>query len=308
MRRILVFLFVVLFVAASGATKFSAQAQAPGGAEKAASRAQPLLGVYDPYMKFKRIKSKRKLAIEHVFIAWQDFDATELRERSKYARKHRRRMMVTVEPWTHAANWTDGSDTLFADILDGAYDQDITAVCTAVSAIKRKPLVRWGQEMEEVTGRYPWAQYDSAGYIAAYRYFVTRCKTIATKALFVWSPIGHDPLSNYYPGDAYVDMIGFPVWGYQRADLAWYGHTRTFKEAVAEKYDRVKQYGKPLLIAELGVSGSRKYENGWLRQLRNAAKTFPKLKALVYFNMPEPAAWPDGLGKPDWRVSPRRLR
>jgi beta-mannanase len=308
MRRYLTILFVAILSATIGAAEFSAQAKTPRPTAKTASQTQLQLGVYDPYMKFKRVKSKRKMAIEHVFIAWQDFDAVDLEERAKYARQHHRRMMVTVEPWTHAANWTDGSDTLFSEILDGAYDEDITAVCTTISGMKRKPLVRWGHEMEEVTGRYPWAQYDSVGYIAAYRYFVTQCRTIATKALFVWSPIGHAQLSGYYPGDAYVDMIGFPVWGYQQADLAWYGHTRSFQEAVKEKYDRVKKYGKPLLIAELGVSGSRKYENGWLRKLKDAAAMFPKVKALVYFNMPEPAAWPDGLGKPDWRVSPKRLR
>ncbi|WP_436640566.1 glycoside hydrolase family 26 protein [Microbaculum sp. FT89] len=263
------------------------------------------IGIYDPLRKAKRV---RGMDIEHVFIPWHQFDAAELRLTARYAQKRKRRMMITVEPWTNAPNWIDGGENLFGDIVAGDYDEAITRVCTEIEKIRRRPLVRWGHEMEEVTGRYPWARDDSAGYIKAYRYFVTACREIAPKARFVWSPIGHDGLDDYYPGRAYVNMIGFPVWGYRKADQKWYGHARTFEEAVREKYNRVKRYGKPLILAEIGISGPRRYESRWIEAMKQATSTFRRLKAVVYFNMLEPAAWPDGLGKPDWRIKPRRLR
>ncbi len=306
--RILSVPLVAAAVAAAGLTGFPAHAQpAAAAAESTAGpvRSEAPIGIYDPLKKAKRV---RGMAIEHVFIAWQYFSVAELREQAAYARKRHRRMMVTVEPWTHAANWADGGDTLFGDILNGDYDGEIAAVCTEVARMKFRPLVRWGHEMEEVTGRYPWARHDSAGYVQAYRYFVTKCRAIAPKARFVWSPIGHEGLEDYFPGKGYVDMIGLPVWGYQRADKLWYGHPRSFVEAVREKYSRVTRYRKPIIIAEIGVSGPRKYKNKWLAQLRVARKTFRRLKAVVYFNMLEPAAWPDGLGKPDWRINPRLLQ
>ncbi|MCT8970962.1 glycoside hydrolase family 26 protein [Microbaculum marinisediminis] len=263
------------------------------------------IGIYDPLRKAKRV---RGMEIEHVFIPWHEFDAAELQHTARYARKRKRRMMITVEPWTNAPNRTDGGENLFGDIVAGAYDETITSVCTEIKKVRRRPLVRWGHEMEEVTGRYPWARYDSAGYIKAYRYFVSTCREIASKARFVWSPIGHEGLDDYYPGSAYVDMIGFPVWGYRKADQKWYGHARTFGEAVREKYNRVKGYGKPMILAEIGISGPRGYERRWVKGMKKATSTFSRLKAVVYFNMLEPAAWPDGLGKPDWRIKPRLLR
>ena len=296
---------VAFAIATGGLSAAPAHAQSTESVKEASKKSKAPIGIYDPQKKAKRVKG---MSIEHVFIAWQQFDAGDLQQRARYAKKLRRKMMITVEPWTHAPNWTDGGETLFADIVDGDYDEQITTVCTEVSKIRRRPLVRWGHEMEEVTGRYPWARHDSSGYITAYRYFVQSCRTIAPKAKFVWSPIGHDGLSDYYPGKEYVDLVGFPVWGYQKADRKWYGHDRSFEEAAREKYSRLTHFKKPIIIAELGVSGSKKYESRWIKRLKSAAQIFPKLKAVVYFNMLEPASWPDGLGKPDWRINPKKLK
>jgi beta-mannanase len=314
MPRILPILFFAVVLAFGGFSTLSAEAQTQvsysvaAKSEKTSSDANLSLGVYDPDKRFKKVKRRNKMAFEHVFIAWHSFDRVEFQERVSYAAKRGRAMMVTVEPWTKAPNWTDGGDELFSDILKGEYDEEITTVCTEISLIKDKPMVRWGHEMEEVTGRYPWARDDNTGYIAAFRYFVKNCSVIARKAQFVWSPIGHEPLPKYYPGKKYVDVIGIPIWGYQKADRMWYGHDRSFEEAVREKYERVTRYKKPVVIAELGVSGSRKYEKKWLSSFQDAGDAFPRLKAMVYYNRREPAEWPNGLGKPDWRVSPKMMR
>ena len=78
-------------------------------------------------------------------------------------------------------------------------------------------------------------------------------------------------------------------------------------EAIDEKYRRVAGYGKPVIIAELGVVGSEDYEASWLGSLATVHETFPLLRTVIYFNMAEPAEWPDELGKPDWRVGPQRF-
>lgn len=262
------------------------------------------LGIYDPNRKFS---GSGDMSFEHVFIAWQAFDAAALRNTARYAYNRGRRMMVTVEPWTKAANWVDGGDHLFADILNGRFNTEIDAVCAEIADMDGTPLVRWGHEMEEVTGRYPWARTNSAGYIAAYRYFVSRCRQQAANAAYVWSPIGHPALVNYYPGDAYVDLVGLPVWGYQKADRKWYGHDRTVVEAIGEKYARVQNYKKPVIIAELGIYGSSTYEKNWFSNLTKTPASFPLLQAVIYFNMKEPAAWPDGLGLPDWRTTTKQF-
>lgn len=268
------------------------------------STATASLGVYDPTRDYHRVD---RMAIEHVFIPWQSFDQAELRQTVRYAGQRGRQMLVTLEPWTKAPDWRDGGDTLFSDILAGGYDDAITASCTEIGRMDGLVMVRWGHEMEEVTGRYPWARHDSAGYIEAYRYFVSACREIAPRARFVWSPIGHEPLKRYYPGDAYVDIVGIPVWGYQKADRLWYGSDRSLSDAVREKYVRVSGYNKPVIIAELGVVGSRAYQAEWLSGLESVRKAFPLINSVVYYNRKEPAEWPNGLGKPDWRVGPQEF-
>jgi endoglucanase len=262
-----------------------------------------LLGVYDPHDLFLHSARPR---IEHVFVYWQAMDNAMLAAKMQLAEMKARILMVTVEPYTKAANWRDGGDHLFADILSGQFDTQIAAVCSAVADFPGDYWVRWGHEMEDPTGRYPWARRDSRGYIAAYRYFVEACREIAPRARFIWSPKGERSLTEYYPGDTYVDMIGVSVWGLETSDRAWYGGPRTFAEAFGEKYHRVEKFDKPVIIAELGVAGQADYRQNWLAEISEFSTSrdlFPLLTGIVYFNDKEPHHWPDGYGSPDWRVT-----
>ena len=263
------------------------------------------LSVYDPLQKYDR---EDWLAYEHLFVDWQDFRRRYFRAQIRYAEERNRHLVVTVEPWPEEDDPDKTGEALFSDILEGAYDRPIKSICKLVGKSKGRPLVRWGHEMEGMSDRYPWAREDSAGYVDAYRYFATKCRDVARKVLFIWSPLGHEGLENYYPGDTFVDLAGLPMWGYEKADIKWFGHPLGFDEIFTERYDRVAVYGKPVVLTEAGVAGSRKYEKRWIRRLKSARKRFPLLHSALYFNFREPFRWPDGLGRPDWRIDPRRLK
>lgn len=262
-------------------------------------------GVYDPGRAFARSSD---IDIEHVFVFWQKLDKRLLRRKISYANERNRQFMVTVEPFTKARNWRDGGDRLFTRIQAGKFDKEIAAVCREVTAVSGRPIVRWGHEMEDPTGRYPWARRDSAGYIAAFRYFTEKCRKYAPRALFVWSPKGEKNLRKYYPGDDCVDLVGLSVWGLQKWDRRAYGRDRRFNEVFREKYNRVYSYGKPVIIAELGVAGNPDYRKTWFSELRTESRAFPTLRSIVYFNAKEPHHWPNGMGSPDWRIDPSHLR
>ena len=295
---------------AAGQTSHDQAAKAaPAHAMRSGITGRPLpLGVYDPHDRFK---SSTYPKIEHVFVYWQAIDKRMLTAKRRLAEKQRRTLMVTVEPYTKAADWRAGGHRLFSDILTGGYDGQIRNVCGAIADFPGQVWLRWGHEMEDPTDRYPWARRDTRGYIAAYRYFVDACRQLAPRVRFVWSPKGERNLAGYYPGDAWVDMVGVAVWGTDRSDRDWYGKLRSFSEAFAEKYGRVKRFGKPVIIAELGVAGQRDYRDRWLSEIRTVAmgggSKFPLLAGLVYFNDKEPHRWPGGHGAPDWRVTPPDL-
>lgn len=261
-----------------------------------------VLGVYDPHRAFS---NDRDVGIEHIFVYWQALDLEEFRQRLSQAEKLGRTMMVTVEPYTRAVNWRDGGEHLFADIIAGRFGPEIEQICGELGRYRGKVLIRWGHEMEDPTGRYPWARKDADGYKTAFRHFVTSCRKLAPRAAFVWSPKGEKNLNRYYPGGAYVDYVGLSVWGLQKLDLDHYGRNRQFEMTFMEKYNRVAGFAKPVIIAELGVSGDRDYRVNWFDNLYSTiarSPAFRQLQAVVYFNDKEPAEWPMGYGSPDWRI------
>lgn len=312
-RRMIACAVTIMAAAFAGSPGHAADMHAdapPGGAVQAAFRpAIPpsggtAFGVYDPHGSFAGDPDAR---ISHIFVDWQVLDRARFRARIAEARRQGRGLMVTVQPYTKAPDWRAGGDHLFADILAGGFDREIDAICTDLGADPAPVLIRWGHEMEDATGRYPWARPDAEGYKRAYRYFVSRCRGEAPRAAFVWSPEGRRNLADYYPGDAYVDAVGLSLWGLQAADRAWYGGEHDFPQAFAGKYRRVAGFGKPVIIAELGVSGDAEYRARWFSSLFRtiqAGTMFPALRAVVYFNDKEPYHWPQGLGSPDWRIPP----
>ena len=260
-------------------------------------------GVYDPHNQFE---SATQPKIEHVFVYWQAIDRVMLADKIRLARRNGRTLMVTVEPYTKAANWRDGGERLFADIVAGRFDDQIRSSCEEIASFPGEQWIRWGHEMEDTGDRYPWARNDPRGYVSAFRKFVDSCRTIAPRAHFIWSPKGERGLEAFYPGDEYVDMVGLSVWGLEKWDRNWYGRARGFAETFRDKYHRVEKFEKPVIIAELGVAGRQAYRRAWLSEILASSERggdFPLLAGVVYFNDKEPYHWPNGYGSPDWRLS-----
>lgn len=265
------------------------------------------IGVYDPH---DAVTGSAALTIEHVFIYWQALDKAMLKRKIAIAEGQGRALMISVEPYTHASNWRAGGERLFADIGRGRFDREIGDICRRAGAGAAPGYMRWGHEMEDPDGRYPWARRDMDGYKKAFRYFVRSCRELAPDARFVWSPKGHRNLAGYYPGDDVVDAIGIPVWGLQKMDVDYWGRERSFGETLGEKYRRVEGFGKPVMIAELGVAGSADYKRAWYAEIfdrRTYRARFPLLTAVVFFNDREPYKWPLGYGSPDWRLDKAAL-
>ena len=259
------------------------------------------VGIYDPQNVFLRAS---QISIEHVFVQWQLADvrrrvATALR----HASSRNRRLLITLEPWTKAINWVDGADRLFVEVMAGAFDDQLNAVCGEIGRGKNQVWIRWGHEMEDAIHRYPWARNDPSGYIRAYRHVVHKCRALAPNALFVWSPKGERGLDAFYPGDEFVDLIGISIFGMEAWEVSYYGKTRSATENVWEKYQRVSKYNKPIVVAELGISGAPSYTREWIAEFSRKIRAFSLVRAVVYFNDREPHVWPEPYGAPDWRVS-----
>jgi endoglucanase len=256
-------------------------------------------GVYDPFGDFR---DDTHVVTEHVFLSWIDVDLSVLSAADDYASARGRALLFTVEPWSWDLNWNVTSDTLRRRILSGTYDANMKAVAEAMVGFKSPVTIRWGHEMDNPYGRFTWSLWPAKSYINAFRRMHGIIKGILPDATVMWSPRGEKGLGAYYPGDKYVDNIGLSVFGYEPFDKIQYGKPRSFAESLKQGYDLTSGYGKPIWVAELGYEGSREYLTAWSEDATRKFPEFPALEEVVYFNDEEKWHWPNGLGKPNWRV------
>jgi beta-mannanase len=170
-------------------------------------------------------------------------------------------------------------------------------------------LMRWGHEMD-LSGLYPWAANRPDMYRAAYRRVVDLFRSEgATNVRWVWSPAGEPGATAYYPGADVVDYVGLTVLGDEQWD-ANFGHARqSLAELLEPRYAEVAGLRKPVLVAELGVSGPPDVQQQWLEaglaDIQSGA--FPLLRGLVYFgdrNAPNNRL----ILQPDWQISATALQ
>ena len=258
-----------------------------------------VFGAYDPHGDFG---DDANVSIEHLFLPWEDVDLSTLTLADEYALERGRSLMITIEPWSWSVEWRDTPEELLAGILAGRYDANVEAVCAAAAKLKSPVTIRWGQEMDETDAQFSWAQWTPEGFITAYQRFVTECRKQLPSATYMWSPKGNSTLADFYPGDDFVDVIGLSVFGYQDFDLGVFGKQRTFADALEPGYQLVEDFGKSIIVAELGYEGDRNYVRDWSRSVATPNPDFPELTAVVYFNDREVYPWPQNYGRPNWRV------
>ncbi|MBB3407844.1 endoglucanase [Rhizobium sp. BK316] len=256
-------------------------------------------GAYDPHGDFG---AQQSVTTEHLFLPWEDVDLETLRVADAYALARGRNLLITVEPWSWDVDWRLTSTELRQKLLRGDYDANMRAIAMMIAQLKSPVIVRWGQEMEDKTGRFSWSGWNPPDYIAAYSRMMDIVRQKAPGTKLMWSPKGEPGLNAYYPGDNYVDFVGLSVFGLEAYDKIAHNGPRTFTEALKPGYDLVAQYGKPVWVAELGYEGSDNYIKPWMDTAATKQSDFPELQEVVYFNDRDVHAWPFDLGRPDWRV------
>jgi cellulose synthase (UDP-forming) len=254
-------------------------------------------GLYDP----KGIFASEKLDYDLSYFSW-DADPMKIKAYIQDRQDKDRLPIVTLEPWPTGSK-TD--QNVLQETTSGKYDNIITNICKQISDTREKIIVRWGHEMEIKNHRYPWSGQDVISYKDAYKYFVDRCRdTDPNKNIyFMWSPSGESGLEQYYPGSRYVDMIGLSVYSFDQWDEKNLGAKRSFVEVFNPKYFRVIKFWEPIIIVELGVTGTEEYKTSWIRNALFLSIFYPRLVGAIYFNSEDVASsWGLDLPTPDWRI------
>ncbi|MFM2389831.1 MAG: hypothetical protein RLZZ437_1386 [Pseudomonadota bacterium] len=259
-------------------------------------------GAYDPAGEYI---DEPVVTIEHVFLPWEDVALGSLLDADTYALERNRALLITIEPWTWTRDQRNTAEFLRSGIAQGYYDANMRNICAVIGTLQSPVSIRWAHEMETSEGQFIWSEWNPDDYISAYRRMIDICRAEAPDANFIWSPIGLEGSEAYYPGDEYVDLVGLSIFGFQPYEEATLGRSQTFSEVLTERYDRVKGFGKPVVVAEVGYSGSAEYVADWENSLRAPRPEMPQLVGVVYFNQAEVYPWPDNFGLPDWTPANR---
>jgi hypothetical protein len=179
------------------------------------------------------------------------------------------------------------------NIAAGGKDAYITSWARSLGAAPGTVYLRLDHEMNGIW--YPWSPGQgtstAANFIAMWRHvhdiFV---REGATNVRWVWSPNvncgGCTPMSQLYPGGAYVDWIALDGYNYGTTE----GHQwQTFDQVYADSYRSILRLTKkPLMIAELGTvergpqAGQTKA--AWITDALDAIRNrYPAIRAFTWF-------------------------
>lgn len=264
----------------------------------------PKFGVYDPNGDFS---AQSNVSTEHLFLPWEDVDLTSLPVADAYALQRNRKLLVTIEPWSWGEDWKLLPGQLRDGILAGKYDANISAIADVLATLKSPLIIRWGQEMEDLTGRFSWAGWSPEDYIAAYKRINDIVRAKVPNAQIMWSPKGLPNMNEYYPGDDQVDLVGLSVFGLDEYDMTVDKKLSKFAEKLEPGYKLALIHNKPIWVAELAYEGRLEatkidYMEEWAKTVTLNYPQFSELKEVIYFNDKEVHPWPYNLGLPAWRV------
>jgi hypothetical protein len=223
----------------------------------------------------------RPVAIERVYERWGDPFPTRS-DLASAALGHI--LYVSWRPVTES----------WATIASGADDAEVAARADAVRAFGQPMYFSFNHEPEN-----DGALGTPAEFVAAYRHVVNvfRARGV-TNVAFAWTMMsssfvdGAAEADSFYPGDAYVDVIG--VDGYN-----WYpgkpgSRWRSFEDVLAPAHAFAVGKGIPMIVAEYGVQedpDTPGRKAAWIRDALTTTKSWTNVKALLYYDSTQIYPW-----------------
>lgn len=191
--------------------------------------------------------------------------------------------MVTWEPLSYL-----GREFPLGAIQRGRYDEYVRRSARAAAAWGRPILLRFAHEMNG--DWYPWGRGvgDNNSYRlrAVWRHLVGIFRAQgADNVEWVWAPNvntgGDFPFRDLYPGDAWVDWVGFDGFNW-----ALRGEWNSFTDVFDNSYEEMaKLSSRPMIVTETGSSESGGDKAAWVASaLRREIPGFPRIRAVVWFN------------------------
>jgi hypothetical protein len=235
-----------------------------------------------------QLQTHRTLDIVHTYHRW--LQAFPTPEEAALARSGHI-LLINWQPTN-----PDGGLIPWVSIADGSQDAVIRAEARRLAALGLPVMLSFSHEPEADLGR----EGSATDFATAYR----RVHDIAvaagaTNVVWVWDVEGiatrhwESIYRRLWPGAAYVDWIAWDPYNFASCKShPW----RSFRQLVSPFYAFLAEnpfQHRPLMLAELGTVGGQfgsHSKQSWYAGVRSSLASFPRVRALVYFDYPSPPA------------------
>lgn len=200
--------------------------------------------------------------------------------------------MITWEPWASALPLNENYEELKEEkkvlkhIAQGVYDDYIREFIQILKSYDQPVFLRFAHEFDNP--QYPWSQVGEntpREFIEAWIHVHEIAKAEdAGKIVFVWNPWSIEGMSQYYPGDEYVDWIGITLLNYDSLNRE--GNQYSFKELFQPISEKLNSFTrKPIMLTEFGSLNLNNNQEEWIKDATTSIKEdFYEISAVVIFN------------------------
>ena len=200
--------------------------------------------------------------------------------------------MVTWEPWASSLPISDSIEDLreekkvFQYITKGYFDEYIREFADRLGEFNKPVYLRFAHEFDNP--QYPWSSKGNntpEEFKAAWKHVYQIFKEEgADLVMFVWNPWKAEQMSEYYPGESYVDWIGITALNY--GPLNNRGQEVSFSRLYQEFHNQFYWFTrKPVMLAEFGSLDIENTQEEWTRDAMNSINSeFDEISAIVIFN------------------------
>jgi hypothetical protein len=220
--------------------------------------------------------------------------------------------MVTWYPWTYEYGRNGGSKRpleryALRRLYDGTYDDVIREEARNLAAFGYPVILRFAPEMNGFW--YPWSESPTGNIRGEYKNtnrlgdFVKAWRHIhdlfrregATNVIWNWSPniwyYGQKyPFKEYFPGDAYVDLVGVDGynWGSLKSWSKWLSPSETFERTLVALREISK---RPFVLSETASTERGGNKAVWIHELFAYLRRNRDIAAFLWFDFRKETDW-----------------
>ena len=213
-------------------------------------------------------------------------------------RSHGSIPLITWDPQDPSNGTANQPAYALQNIINGNFDAYITRWAQDSKAWGHPYFLRFAHEMNGYWN--PWSEQVNGNkpgqFILAWRHVHDIFARLGvTNVTWVWSPnidfSSSTPLSELYPGDAYVDWAGMS--GYNWGTVG--GHVwQSFSSVFSQTYNDILNItSRPIMIVETASTEQAGNKASWISDafVTQLPHNFPRIRAFVWFNESKETNW-----------------